>query len=51
MSAYIVITENQHSQQASLGKLNYSGERYEIVATGKCREITDLAAALNGATK
>lgn len=51
MSAYAVITDSQYSQQASLGKLNYSGDRYEVVATGKYSEIANLAAVLNEATK
>lgn len=49
--AYVVITEGHSTQQTLLGKLNYSGERYEVVATGKYREIADLAAALNEAAK
>jgi len=47
MSKYIVVIESQYSQDAMLAVLNYSGERYEIVATGKYSVMLDLAERLN----
>jgi hypothetical protein len=47
MGIYIVVTESQYSHEATLAKLNYSGERYEVIAKGKYSDIVDLAKTLN----